>query len=274
MEAADADRPTVPVPPTEHPMSEVLATETITTPHGPLVVLRFQRPAARNAMNTAMLVALLDALHDVEADDTVRGVLLAGTEGVFSAGADVKELAETDPAGVRRMELFTHVYERLTSLRHPTAAAVEGCAIGGGAEAMTACDLRVMGASSFVRFPGASMGLPVGPGRLTANVPLGTARDWVLSGRDVPADEALASGLAQRVVPDGTTEAVALEWLTLVASREPATVQLLKRMFLDFSRVADDTAWENDALRATVDAGGIPPGLDVDVPRTIRPRRR
>lgn len=255
-------------------MSGTLRTESLATEDGPLVIVRFDRPGNRNAMNSEMLVELLDVLADTEADDDVRGVLLTGEGGMFSAGADVKETEHHDATGARRMELFTHVYERLTSLRHPTAAAVEGWAIGGGAEVVGACDLRVLGNSAMLRFPGASMGLPVGPGRLTANVPLGVARDWVLSGRDVSAAEAAAAGFAQRVVEDGTTEEVALAWLRLVASRQPATVRLLKRMFLDFSRVADDTAWENDALRATVDAGGIPAGLDVDVPRTIRPRRR
>lgn len=247
-----------------------LIVETVPTDHGGIRVLRLDRPGARNAMDTG----LLDALHDAEADGDLRGLLVTGTGDVFSAGADVKEQNPDDPDGRRRMELFTHVYERLTSLRLPTAAAVEGYAIGGGAELVAACDLRVLSRSSFLRFPGASMGLPVGPGRLTANVPLGIARDWVLSSRDVPAEEAQRAGLVQRVVEDGTTEAVAREWLELVASRDRDTVQLLKRMFLDFSRVADDTAWENDALRATVESGGIPPGLDVDVPRTIRPRRR
>ncbi len=252
--------------------SDVLLVEDHPTEHGPIRILRMHRPQARNAMDTALLVALLDALHDAEDDTTLRGVLLTGTGGTFSAGADTRE--QTDDGGRRRMELFTHVYERLTSLRHPTAAAVEGPAVGGGAEAAAACDHRVLAEGALLRFPGASFGLPVGPGRLTANVGLGTARDWVLSGRDVLPSEALAAGFAQRVVPNDHTERVALEWLTLVASRDAEAVQLLKRMFLDFSGLSDDVAWENDALRATVEAGRIPPGLDVDTPRTIRPRRR
>ncbi len=253
-------------------MSDVLLTEDHPTEHGPIRVLRMNRPAARNAMDTAMLVALLDALHDAEDQGDLRGLLLTGTEGTFSAGADTRETLEDD--GRRRMELFTHVYERLTSLRLPTAAAVEGPAVGGGAEVAAACDFRVVAEGALLRFPGAIYGLPVGPGRLTANVGVATARDWVLSSRDVSPAEALDADFAQRVVPDGQTEAVAMAWLELVASRNPNAVQLLKRMFLDFSGISDDVAWENDALRATVEAGQIPAGLDVDTPRTIRPRRR
>lgn len=253
-------------------MSDVVLVEDHASEHGRIRILRMNRPEARNAMNSALLVALLDALHDAEDDEDLRGVLLTGTNGTFSAGADTSE--PTEDGHRRRMELFTHVYERLTSLRHPTAAAVEGWAVGGGAEVAAACDLRVFADGTLLRFPGASFGLPVGPGRLTANVGLGTARDWVLSGRDVTAPEALSAGFAQRVVVDGTTEAVALVWLEQVASRDPAAVRLIKRMFLDFSGLSDDVAWENDALRATVEAGRIPPGLDVDTPRTIRPRRR
>lgn len=253
-------------------MADVLEVRDHATDHGAVRVLVLSRPQARNAMDSAMLVALLDALHDAEADADLRGLVLVGAGDTFSAGADVRE--QTDDGGRRRMELFTHVYERLTSLRLPTAAAVEGAAIGGGAEAAAACDFRVLGQSSLLRFPGAIFGLPVGPARLTANVGLGTARDWVLSSRDVTALEAFDAGFAQRVVPDGEALAEALSWMELVATRQPETVQLLKRMFLDFSGLADDVAWENDALRATVEAGRIPPGLDVDTPRTIRPRRR
>ena len=233
-------------------------------------VFRMDRPAVRNAMDSTMLVELTDALTDADGDEDVAGVLLTGADGAFSAGADVKEGGDS----ARRMELFTVFYETLSNFRLPTAAAIEGPAIGGGAEAAAACDVRVAGESATFRFPGAIYGIPVGPARLVGQVGLGTAKDWVLSARDVPAEEAARAGLVQRLVPDGQAEQVAREWLEQVASRQRGTVLLQKKLLNDFAGVRDRVAFENDALRAQAELGELPPGLDVDLPRTVRPRRR
>ncbi|MDX1511543.1 MAG: enoyl-CoA hydratase/isomerase family protein [Nitriliruptorales bacterium] len=238
---------------------------------GSIRILTMNRPAVRNAMDSALLVALIDALADAEADGECRGVLLTGAGGVFSAGADVKEL---EPGtAVRRMELFTVFYGALSTLRLPTAAAVEGPAVGGGAEAAAACDLRAAGQSAHFRFPGAVRGIPVGTARTIGQVGLSTAKDWVLSCREVPAAEAHERGFVQRLVEDGGATDAAFAWLALVASRQPEAVQLLKRLFNDQSGLSDRVAWENDALRAHAEAGPLPPGLDRDLPRTVRPRR-
>ncbi|MBW3621503.1 MAG: enoyl-CoA hydratase/isomerase family protein, partial [Actinobacteria bacterium] len=204
---------------------------------GAVVTVRMHRPEARNAMDTAMLAALVDVLAETAEDDTVRGLLLTGTRGVFSAGADVRE--ELADGGRRRMELFTTFYETLTAFPRPTAAAVEGPAVGGGAEAAAACDVRFAGSSARFRFPGAIYGIPVGPARTVGLVGLGTAKDWVLSSRDVSALEAAQVGFVQRLVEDGDSEDAAMAWLASVASRDAATVALLKRTFNDFSGVRD-----------------------------------
>lgn len=252
-------------------MAEPLLIEDRQTDHGPIRVLRMHRPDARHAMDTAMLTALVDALHDADGNDDLAGLLLTGTGDAFSAGADVRE--EMADGGARRMELFGVFYEALSLFRLPTAAAVEGPAIGGGAEAAAACDLRAAGRSAVFRFPGAIYGVPVGPARTVGLVGLGTARDWVLSCRDVPAGEAHQAGFVQRLVDDGQAEAAAFSWLELAASRRRDTVQQLKKIFLDFGGIRDRVAWENDALRAHTETGGLPPGLDQDLPRTPRPRR-
>jgi enoyl-CoA hydratase/carnithine racemase len=238
---------------------------------GAVVVVRMHRPEARNAMDTGMLAALVDVLADAADEDGVRGLLLTGTGGVFSAGADVREAM--DDEGRRRMELFTTFYELLTTFPRPTVAAVEGPAVGGGAEAAAACDVRIAGRSARFRFPGAIYGIPVGAARTVGLVGLGTAKDWVLSSRDVHADEAAAVGFVQRLVADGTAEDAAMAWLTTAASRDPATIALLKRTFNDFSGLRDRVAYENDGLRAQAETGRLP-DPDIDLPRTVRPRRR
>ncbi len=242
------------------------------TDAGPVAVVTMDRPAARNAMSTAMLVAWLDALDDLEGDAEVVGMVVAGAGPAFSAGADVRE--DLADGGRRRMELFTLLYERLALTHLPTVAVLAGAAVGGGVEVAAACDLRVAEPGAWVRFPGVRLGWPVGTARTIGLVGLGTARDWVLSSRDVGLDELVTSGFVQRSVVEGAGLDEAVAWLALVGSRDRDTVALLKRLFNDSSGLRDRVMFENDALRATAESGPLPPGLDVDVPRTIRPRRR
>jgi enoyl-CoA hydratase len=251
---------------------EPLEVEVRRVPTGTIHLLTLHRPAARHAMDTAMLTALVDALDDAEHDDALRGLALTGSGGVFCAGADLREALSAEGQR-RRRELFTIVYERLTLLRVPTAAAIEGPAVGGGAEAAAACDLRVAGAGARLRFPGAIHGVPIGTARTIGQVGLSVAKDWVLSGRDVTAEEAERRGFVQRLVEQGQALAAALAWLELVATRDAATVALLKRLFADHGGLRDRVAFENDALRAQVETGTLP-SLDDDLPRTVRPRRR
>lgn len=242
------------------------------TDAGPVAVVTMDRPGARNAMSTAMLVAWLDALDDLEGDHDVIGLAVAGSGPAFSAGADVRE--DLADGGRRRMELFTLLYERLALTSLPTVAVLAGAAVGGGVEVAAACDLRVAEPGAWVRFPGVRLGWPVGTARTIGLVGLGTARDWVLSSRDVGLDELVTSGFVQRSVAAGAGLDEAVAWLAMVGSRDRDTVALLKRLFNDSSGLRDRVMFENDALRATAEAGPLPPGMDVDVPRTIRPRRR
>lgn len=253
-------------------MDSPLHVDVVPLEQGTLRVLTMHRPDARHAMDTVMLEALVDALASADSDADLRGLLLTGSGGVFSAGADVRE--RPADGGRRRMELFTVFYEALSTFRLPTVAAVEGPAVGGGAEAAAACDLRVAGRSARFRFPGAIYGIPVGTARTIGQVGLSTAKDWVLSSRFVPADEAHAAGFVQRLVDDGETRAVAQGWLKEVAQRDPVTVQQLKRLFTDHGGVRDRVAYENDLLRAQAETAGLAAGLDDDLPRTVRPRRR
>jgi enoyl-CoA hydratase/carnithine racemase len=228
---------------------------------GHLVVVTLDRPAARNAMDSRLLMTLLDVLAEVEADPDLRGLVLTGAGGAFSAGADVRE--ELADGGRRRMELFAGLYEQLTLFRVPTAAAIEGPAVGGGAEAAGACDVRFAGRSAVFRFPGA-----------VGQVGLSVAKDWVLSSRDVPAQEAERRGFVQHLVADGEALASATAWMETVAERDPDTVALLKHLFAGQSGLSDRVAYENDVLRAHAETGSLAPDLGVDLPRTVRPRRR
>jgi enoyl-CoA hydratase/carnithine racemase len=240
---------------------------------GHVHVLTLDRPQLRNAMNTALLSQLVDALADADADPDLVGLLVTGASGHFSAGADLKEAGPDTGSGfARRQELFTVAYEQITSFRAPTVAAVQGYAVGGGVELAAGCDLLVLGHSAKLRFPGAIHGIPVGVARTVGRVGLSTAKDWVLSSRMVAADEAYASGFAQRLVEDDEVIATAMAWLEEVATRDTPTVELLKRMFTDMGGVRDRSARENDGLRAHAQTGRLP-SFTEDLPRTVRPRR-
>lgn len=234
--------------------------------HGPVRVLRLTRPEVRNAMDTALLAALLDAVADAVAEPAVRVVVVTGTGGSFSAGADLRE--GLDHAGrVRRMDLLCQVYEAVGTCPKPTVAAVEGPCVGGGAEVAAACDVRVADPSATFRFPGAALGIPVGAAKLVGLVGLGAAKDLVLTSRTIGAEEALRIGLVQRLAPAGGALEGALEGATQMAANHPDAVAHLKRLFGRFSGLGDRIAVEGDALHALAEADGDYAALTMPNPK-------
>jgi len=114
---------------------------------------------------------------------------------------------------------------------------LNGDVVGGGAEIAVACDMRVGGANLRMRFPGAALGVPVGPARLVTLCGLATAKYLLLTSRTVGADEALRLGLVNRVAPAAATEEAALELAASVATHPPEAVARLKRMLHEWDDV-------------------------------------
>ena len=202
-----------------------------------VALLRLRRPEARNAIDTQMLVEMLEHLAVARADEAVRVLVVSSSDPMgLSAGADVKE--PLDEAGqVRRMQLFADLYDAIAAFPKPTVAACHGDVVGGGAEIAVACDMRVGGANLRLRFPGAALGVPVGPARLVSLCGLATAKYLLLSSCTVGADEALRLGLVNRVAPTATTEGAALELAASVAAHPPEAVARLKRMLHEWDDV-------------------------------------
>ena len=148
-----------------------------------------------------MLVELLEHLAVARGDDAVRVLVISSADHMgLSAGADVSE--ELDDEGkVRRMQLFADLYDAIVAFPKPTIAACHGDVVGGGAEIAIACDMRVGGSNLRMRFPGAALGVPVGPARLVTLCGLAAAKYLLLTSRTVGADEALRLGLVNRVAP-------------------------------------------------------------------------
>ena len=211
-----------------------------------VALLRLERPEARNALNTEMLEQLLGHIASAREDDTAHVLVVSSSDHMgLSAGADVREQLD-DEAKLRRMQLFADVYEAITGFPKPTIAACHGDVIGGGAEIAVACDMRVGGANLRMRFPGAALGVPVGPARLVTLCGLATAKYLLLSSRIVGADEALRLGLVNRVAPAAATEDAALELAGVVAAHPPEAVARLKRMLHEWDRVEERTRVEGE----------------------------
>jgi enoyl-CoA hydratase/carnithine racemase len=223
-----------------------------------VALIRLEREKARNAMNTEMLEEMLAHLDRAKGDDEVRVVVISSNDHLgLSAGADVKEELDED-GKVRRMELFAQLYDTLVSFSKPMVAACHGSVVGGGAEVAVACDLRVGGSNLRMRFPGAELGVPVGPARLVSLCGLATAKYLLLTARNVGADEALRMGLVHRVAPAAGTEDAALDLAAEVAAHPPEAVAQLKQMLHRWDGVVERSA---DEGRGQVEWQRTGPGL-------------
>jgi enoyl-CoA hydratase len=170
-----------------------------------VVHLRLDRPARRNALDGALVAALTEAVDEL--GDARAVVLGSSTRGIFSAGAD---LAMPDPDRAAMSELLYALYGKMAAARVPFVAALDGAAVGGGAQLAVACDVRVAGPSARLRFVGPGHGLAVGAWVLPSLVGRGRAMELCLTMRWVEAEEALGIGLVERVAEDPDAEALAL----------------------------------------------------------------
>ncbi len=223
-----------------------------------VALLRLDRPKSRNAINTPMLEELLAHLDAARANESIRVLVISSTDHMgFSAGADLKE--ELDQEGrIRKMQLFADLYDEIVNFPRPTIAACHGDVVGGGAEIAIASDIRVGGSNLRMRFPGAALGIPVGPARLVTLCGLGAAKYLLLSSRTVSADEALRIGLISRVAPAAATEESARALAAEIAMLDPDGVARLKQMLHDWDDIAGRSA---DEGRGQVEWQRSSPGL-------------
>jgi enoyl-CoA hydratase len=225
--------------------------------HG-IALLRLERGQARNAINTQMLEELLGHLALARDDEAVRVLVISSADHLgLSAGADVREQLDAE-GKVRRMQLFADLYDCVVAFPKPTIAVCHGDVVGGGAEVAIACDMRVGGSNLRMRFPGAALGVPVGPARLVTLCGLATAKYLLLSSRTVGADEALRLGLVNRVAPAAGTEQAALELAAGVTAHPPEAVAQLKRMLHQWDDIEGRSAAEG---RGQVEWQRSGPGL-------------
>jgi enoyl-CoA hydratase/carnithine racemase len=211
-----------------------------------VALLQLDRPEVRNAIDTPMLEELLGHLATAREDEAVRVLVVSSTDHMgLSAGADVREGLDRDGA-IRRMQLFADLYDQLVGFPKPTIAACHGSVVGGGAEISVACDLRVGGSNLRLRFPGAGLGVPVGPARLVTLCGLSVAKYLLLTSKEIAVDEAHRWGIVHKVVPAPRTEDAALQLAGQVAMNPPESVARIKRMLHEWDGIEDRSRVEGE----------------------------
>jgi enoyl-CoA hydratase/carnithine racemase len=202
---------------------------------GAVLILRLDRPAKRNALDTAMLGALETELRAAATDAAVRAVILTGGEKAFAAGVDIGEFASVNagvanayPAALAR----ARCWEALARLPQPTIAAVAGYCLGGGCELALACDLRLAAESAVFGQPEIKLGLIPGAGgtqRLPRLVGATKAKELIYFGEPIDAPEAYRLGLVNRVVPTDRLLDEARAWARRLVEQAPLALAMAKR---------------------------------------------
>jgi enoyl-CoA hydratase/carnithine racemase len=196
---------------------------------GKVAVLRLGRPPV-NALSLGLLAELHDAV-DALAADLPGAVVLTGTDRIFSAGADITEFGGSDRAAEVAAS-FATTLDAVAALPRATVAAIAGGAFGGGLELALACDFRIVARGARLGQPEILLGIIPGGGgtqRLARLVGPARAKDIVLTGRHVSADEALAIGLVDRVAEAESLVADALAFASRLAAGAVVAQSLAKR---------------------------------------------
>ena len=199
-----------------------------------VALIRLNQPERRNALSVEMKERIIAELERFDRDPEIRCIVIAGSDKVFAAGADIRAMAErglnepSDPSGAE-------FWRRIAAVETPLVAAVSGYALGGGCELALACDMIV--ADESVRFgqPEVTLGIIPGGGgsqRLARALGRQRAMEYVLTGRHFDAGLAHAWGLVNKVVKIGHCENEALELARTVAERPPIATRLAKQAVL------------------------------------------
>lgn len=201
---------------------------------GAIALLTLDRPKALNALSTAMLEALATSIAEVAADASVRALVLTGEGRAFAAGADIEEMSAMSALQAEAFSRLGHdTFGALEALDVPTIAAVNGFALGGGCEMALSCDWIYASQKALFGQPEVGLGLIPGFGgtsRLARRVGIAWAKELVLTGSNIKADEAHRIGLANRLFePDALLDG-ALAAAEAAASNGPVAVTVAKRV--------------------------------------------
>ncbi|EAW19847.1 enoyl-CoA hydratase/isomerase family protein [Aspergillus fischeri NRRL 181] len=194
-------------------------------------ILTLNRPNKRNALCQALINELLHQLKIVSADPHIRAIVIAGSGAIFSAGADIKEIAQLDGETARQKRYLEDLCHAMKQVRKPIIAAVEGKALGGGFELALMADFIVATPEVEFRLPEISIGLIPGAGgtqRVTAAVGKYRAMNMILLNEPLSGNEAYQVGLVCKLVEPGKALSGALEIAEKLASQSASTLMVAK----------------------------------------------
>jgi enoyl-CoA hydratase len=198
---------------------------------GRVGVITLNRPQALNALNTVMVTELIEALSEFEKDDETRCLVVTGSEKAFSAGADIKEMAEISAVQMAMTGHFFPLWDKVGRFPKPIVGALSGFVLGGGLELAMSCDVLVASETTQLGQPEIDIGVMPGGGgtqRLTRAVGKYKAMEMVLTGKRIGAEEALTLGLVSKVVPKEAYLTEAVKVANEIASKSPVAVRLAK----------------------------------------------
>lgn len=197
---------------------------------GGVGLIRLNRPKAMNALDSVLMSELVQALNEFEADREIGCIVITGSEKVFAAGADIKEMENATTVEMLTRDSIS-LWDKVTKINKPVIAAVSGVALGGGCELAMACDMIVASTSAKFGQPEINLGVIPGAGgtqRLTRAVGKALAMEMVLNNRWLEAQEAYQFGLVNRVVAPETYLDEALKLARDIAARAPVAVRLAR----------------------------------------------
>ena len=211
-----------------------------------IAVIELNRPKELNALNRELMLEILDTLRELDEDDNVRVIILTGGQKVFAAGADIKQMASATAIDMLNIDQFS-TWDGIKKTKKPIIAAVSGFALGGGCELAMTCDMIVASDTAKFGQPEIKIGTMPGAGgtqRLTRAMGKVQAMELVLTGKFISAEEALAGGLINKIVPVELLLDETLKLARLIAAQSPVAVKLAKEAV-------------NNAFNSTLDEGLI-----------------
>ncbi len=228
---------------------------------GQVATLTLNRPESRNAMNIELIDDLARRLDQLQDDEETRAAILTGAgDRAFCAGSDLAERGRLDKPATRRLrQRITNLMLRFYRLEKPLIAAVNGYAIGGGCEFALACDFIIASERAVFALPEVTLGILPGAGgtqQLPRIVGINRARELILTGRRVDAQEAERIGLANRVVAPEALLPTARELAEQIAANGPIAVRQAKRA-INYGANVDlftGLAYEFDAYQVLIDS--------------------
>lgn len=201
------------------------------SPKSGVVLIELNRPEKRNALNNATLQEIVDCLQQLEADSSVKVVVITGNSQCFAAGADLNELSKLDVVSIQQ-DLRPQLWKRIDEFSKPLIMAINGYAFGAGFELALHGDIVLAGENAQFALPEIGLGMLPGAGgtqRLARLVGQQLTMRWAMTGEMIPAQTALQHGITSQVCPVGLTVQYAVELAEKIAKQAPLAIRVIKQ---------------------------------------------